>query len=108
MLTIASVTSSDVRYWCIYLLRAFLFPLAGFLTLKYPVQYYLTIGIVFGIAMLLTGIAESVFAVPDSKTSVGGWYLFVSTADMVLCLILIMNIDVSLAIMPVVISFSSK
>jgi uncharacterized membrane protein HdeD (DUF308 family) len=105
MPTITPLASSDVRYWWIFLLRALLFFIAGFLTFRYPIESYLTLGIIFGVTMLLTGIIEFVYVLSNRKTNGWGWRLFAAIVDLILGIILVLNIGLSMAVLPFIVGF---
>ncbi len=105
MATITPVAGSSVRYWWIFLLRALLFLLAAFLTFRYPVESYLTLSILFGVTMLLTGIIELIYALSNRKTKGWGWRLFAAIVDLILGIILVMNIGLSMAVLPFFVGF---
>jgi uncharacterized membrane protein HdeD (DUF308 family) len=84
MATITPIAGSDVRYWWIFLLRALLFLIAGFLTVRYPIESYVALSIFFGVTMLLTGIIELVYAISHRKEKGWGWRLFAAIVDLIL------------------------
>ncbi|HTE26921.1 HdeD family acid-resistance protein [Flavitalea sp.] len=100
MPTITPVVGSGVRYWWVFLLRALLFLIAGFLTFRYPIESYLTLSILMGVTMLLTGIIEMVYALSNRKTNGWGLRLFAAIVDLILGIILVMNIGLSMAVLP--------
>ena len=105
MATITPIAGSDVRYWWIFLLRALLFLIAGFLTVRYPIESYLALSIFFGVTMLLTGIIELVYAISHRKEKGWGWRLFAAIVDLILGVILVMNLGLTMAILPFFVGF---
>lgn len=101
MATITPIAGSDTRYWWIFLLRALLFLVAGFLTLRYPLESYLTLGVLFGVTMLLTGVVEVVFALSRRKSKGWGWRLFSGIVDLVLGVLLVLNIGLTMTVLPI-------
>src|SRR4051812_39915940 len=104
MATITPTSDGSVRYWWIFLLRGILFLIVGFLTFRYPIASYLTLSIFFGATMFVTGVIELIYALQHRKTKGWGWRLFAAIIDFVLGIILIINIGISMAVLPFMVS----
>ena len=105
MPTITPIADSSVRYWWIFLFRGILFVIVGFLTFRYPLASYLTLSIFFGATMFITGVIELIYALEHRKTKGWGWRLFAAVIDLVLGIILVLNIGISMAVLPFMVSF---
>ncbi|AEV98617.1 hypothetical protein A4D02_21270 [Niastella koreensis] len=103
--TIVPVAGRNVRYWWIFLLRGLLFIIAGVLTFRYPLESYVTLSIFFGVTMLFTGILELTFTLSTRKIKGWGWRLAASLIDLILGIILILDIGISMAVLPFLVSF---
>src|SRR5882762_1465502 len=103
--TIVPVAGRSVRYWWIFLLRGLLFIIAGVITFRYPLESYVTLSIFFGVMMLFTGILELTFTLSTLKIKGWGWRLAASIIDLILGIILILNIGISMAVLPFFVSF---
>ena len=105
MPTITPVPGSNVRYWWVFLVRGIIFLVVGFLTLRYPLESYLTLSILFGATMFITGLMEMVYTLSNRKTRAWGLRLFAAIIDLALGVILIVNIGITIAVLPFVIGF---
>ena len=103
--TIVPVAGRNVRYWWIFLLRGLLFIIAGVITFRYPLESYVTLSIFFGVMMLFTGILELTFTLSTRKIKGWGWRLAASIIDLILGIILILDIRISMAVLPFLVSF---
>jgi len=103
--TIFPVVGRNVRYWWIFLLRGLLFVIAGVFTFRYPFESYVTLSIFFGVTMLFTGILELIFTLSTPKINGWGWRLAGSLIDLILGIILILDIGISMAVLPFLVSF---
>ena len=56
----AEKASKTVRHWWLYMLTGILSIIAGIIVFCNPIESYLTLSIMFGILMLISGIAELV------------------------------------------------
>lgn len=97
--------SSSVRYWWVFLLRGLLFLVVGFLTFRYPLESYLALSVIFGATMFVTGVIELVYALSSRGIKGWGWRLFAGIVDLVLGIILILNIGISMAVLPFFVGF---
>jgi len=105
MTTITPVSGSSSRYWWVFLLRGLLFLIVGVLTFRYPLASYLTLSIFFGATMFVTGVIELIYALQHRKTKGWGWRLFAAIVDLILGTILVLNIGISMAVLPFMVSF---
>ena len=103
--TIVPVAGMNVRFWWIFLLRGLLFIIAGVITFRYPLESYVTLGIFFGVMMLFTGILELTFTLSTRKIKGWGWRLAASIFDLILGIVLILDIGISMAVLPFLVSF---
>ena len=103
--TIVPVAGMNVSYWWIFLLRGLLFIIAGVITFRYPLESYVTLSIFFGVMMLFTGILELTFTLSTRKIKGWGWRLAASIIDLILGIVLILDIGISMAVLPFLVSF---
>lgn len=95
-----------VRYWWLMLLIGLVLVALGILVFAYPAQSYTGMAVLFGWAILVSGIAEIVISASNSHFVTGrGWMLAGGIIQLILGLILIFNIALSAAILPVVLGF---
>lgn len=92
--------SGSVKHWWMFLLRGLLFILLGAYMISKPSESYMALSLLFGIIILLAGIAELAHAFINRDSRRWGWRLFVGILDIVLGLILVFNIKVSMAVLP--------
>lgn len=94
------------NYWWAILLIGTLIALAGFWMLFYPLEGYLIIARLFGWSLLIAGVAEFVIATRmDKKLHGWGWWLAGGIIDLIIGLILIANINLSMAVLPYFFAF---
>jgi uncharacterized membrane protein HdeD (DUF308 family) len=95
-----SLEKNELRYWWFFLLRGLIFLIAGFFTFRYPLASYITLSVFFGVIMLITGVIELLYAIQHRHTKRWGWRLAISIIDLILGIILVIDIGVSMAVLP--------
>lgn len=95
-----------VRYWWLMLLIGILLIALGILVFVYPAQSYVSLAVIFGWAMLAAGILEVVLSATNDHFVTGrGWMLAGGIIQIILGLILIFNVALSAAMLPIVLGF---
>lgn len=95
-----------VRYWWLLLAGGVILFLIGVVVFAFPVQSYVGMAVLFGWLMLLTGVIETIVAVRNTHYVTGrGWMLAWGVIEIVLGLILVFNVALSSATLPVVLGF---
>lgn len=95
-----------VRYWWLMLLVGMLLLALGILVFVYPAQSYVGLAVIFGWAMLAAGILEVVLSATNEHFVTGrGWMLAGGIIQLILGLILIFNVALSAAMLPIVLGF---
>lgn len=95
-----------VRYWWLLLAGGVILFLIGVVVFAFPVQSYVGMTVLFGWLMLLTGVVETIVAVRNTHYVTGrGWMLAWGVIEIVLGLILVFNVALSSATLPVVLGF---
>lgn len=95
-----------VRYWWLMLIIGIALFVVGILVFVYPAQSYLGMAVVFGWLMLLSGILEVVLASVNRHFVTGrGWMLAGGIIEIVLGIILIFNVALSAATLPIFLGF---
>lgn len=95
-----------VRYWRLLLAGGVILFLIGVVVFAFPVQSYVGMAVLFGWLMLLTGVVETIVAVRNTHYVTGrGWMLAWGVIEIVLGLILVFNVALSSATLPVVLGF---
>jgi uncharacterized membrane protein HdeD (DUF308 family) len=99
------ITSLDrsLRYWWVILIRGILFILLGVYMVCEPISGYAALGFLFGLFILLTGIAELLRVVGDHSSSGRAWHLFLGLVDLVLGIVFITHIIASADVLRVVV-----
>jgi uncharacterized membrane protein HdeD (DUF308 family) len=95
----------SMRLWWVFILRGLLFAGVGVYMLASPVSGYLALGFMFGLIILLTGIAELLRAYQDRGSGNRGWHLFIGLIDLLLGIVLLGHLAASMAILRIVIGF---
>lgn len=95
-----------VRYWWLLLAGGVILFLIGVVVFAFPVQSYVGMAVLFGWLMLLTGVVETIVAVRNTHYVTGrGWMLAWGVIEIVLGLILVFDVALSSATLPVVLGF---
>lgn len=94
---------SNTKHWWMFLLRGLVFMLVGVYMISAPTQSYMALSLLFGILILVTGAAELGHALTNRHSRRWKWRLVVGLIDLVLGLILIFNISLSMAVMPILV-----
>lgn len=95
-----------VRYWWLLLIVGIALFVVGILVFVYPAQSYLGMAVVFGWLMLVTGILEVVLSAANRHFITGrGWMLAGGIIQIILGIILIFNVALSAATLPIFLGF---
>ncbi len=104
--TLLEQSREAIRYWWLYAVVGIALIAGGVLTFIYPAQSYLALSIIFGWLMLVAGILEIVVATANRHFLTGrGWMVAGGAIEVVLGVILIFNVALSAATMPVFLGF---
>lgn len=90
------------RHWWVFVLRGILFIMVGIYVFLSPVSAYLALSFLFGLIILLAGIAELMHTYQDRSSANRGWHLFVGLVDLILGIILLSNLAASMDVMRVI------
>ena len=109
MKTIASLLENSkkaVRYWWLLLLVGIVLLVAGILVFVYPAQSYVGLSVIFGWVMLISGVLEVILSASNRHYVTGrGWMLAGGIIEVILGLILIFNVALSAATLPIFVGF---
>ena len=109
MKTIASLLENSkkaVRYWWLLLLVGVVLFVAGILVFVYPAQSYVGLSVIFGWVMLISGVLEVILSATNRHYVTGrGWMLAGGIIEVILGIILILNVALSAATLPVFVGF---
>jgi uncharacterized membrane protein HdeD (DUF308 family) len=94
--------SRSLRHWWVFVLRGILFIVVGIYVFLSPVSAYLALSFLFGLIILLAGIAELIHAYQDRGSANRGWHLFVGLVDLLLGIILLSHLAASMDVMRVI------
>ena len=95
-----------VRYWWLLLIIGIALFAVGVLIFVYPVQSYLGMSLVFGWLMLISGILEVVLSSANKHFITGrGWMMAGGIIEIILGIILIFNVGLSAATLPIFLGF---
>ena len=87
--------SRPFRHWWVFLIYGLVFILFGIYLVAAPVSGFATLGFLFGLVILLSGLAELVRVVGDSDSFNRGFHLIIGIIDVILGIILITHIAAS-------------
>lgn len=93
----------SLRLWWVFALRGILFLLLGLYVFAWPVSAYLALSFIFGLVILLAGVAELLRAYRDNKASNRGWHLLAGLVDILLGVILMSHLSASMDIMRIIV-----
>jgi uncharacterized membrane protein HdeD (DUF308 family) len=91
------------RYWWVFLLRGILFILVGIYMIASPLTSFIALGFMFGLIILLTGIAELMHTIRDHGAANRGWHLFLGIIDIILGIILMGHIAASVDLLRIIV-----
>ena len=95
-----------VRYWWLVLLLGIALFIVGIVIFAYPAASYLGMSVLFGFVILFSGIFEIVLSASNNHLVTGrGWLLAAGIIEAVLGLLLIFNVALSAAALPVFLGF---
>lgn len=91
-----------IKHWWLFMLAGILAIVAGICVFAFPVESYVTLSVLFGVLMLLTGIVQLVVASTSGNYLMMRGYIIVGgVLDVILGLFLCIYPDVSLFLLPV-------
>lgn len=91
-----------IRHWWLYIICGILCMAAGIAVFAFPMDSYVTLGIIFGVLMLIVGAAQLIVAASSGNYFAMRGYLIVGgILDMILGIFLCVNPGVTLVLMPV-------
>ena len=94
--------SRAIRHWWLYLLCCLLCVAAGITVFVFPLESYVTLGLLFGILMLIIGVSQLIVASASGNyLAMRGYVIVGSILDIVLGIFLCINPAVSMILMPV-------
>lgn len=94
--------SRAVRHWWLYMLCGILCFAAGIAVFIFPMESYMTMGLLFGILMLLVGTTQLVVASSSGNyLTMRGYVIVGGILDVILGVFLCVNPYVSMVLMPV-------
>ena len=95
-----------VRYWWLLLLAGIALFVVGMLIFVFPARSYVGMSMLFGWVILLTGILEVLLSTANRHFITGrGWMLAGGVIEIVLGVILILNVGLSAATLPLFLGF---
>ena len=104
--TLIENSKRAVRYWWLLLIIGIALFVVGILVFVYPTQSYLGMSLLFGWLMLISGILEVVLSSVNKHFITGrGWMLASGIIEIVLGIILIFNVALSAATLPIFLGF---
>ncbi len=104
--TLLENSKRAIRYWWLALLIGIALFILGILIFVFPAQSYLGMALVFGWVMLVAGILEVIVAATSRHFVTGrGWMLAGGIIEIILGVILIFNIALSAATLPLFLGF---
>ena len=94
--------SRAVRHWWLYMLCGILCVAAGIAVFIFPMESYMTMGLLFGILMLLVGTTQLVVASSSGNyLTMRGYVIVGGILDVILGVFLCVNPYISMVLMPV-------
>ena len=104
--TLLEHSKQAIRYWWLLLLTGIALFIIGLVVFLYPAQSYLGMSLLFGWLMLISGILEVVLSSVNKHFITGrGWMLAGGIIEIVLGIILIFNVALSAATLPIFLGF---
>ncbi|HWD89937.1 MAG TPA: DUF308 domain-containing protein [Mucilaginibacter sp.] len=92
-----------LRHWWAFLIYGLLFILFGIYLVAAPASGFATLGFLFGLVILLSGVTELIRVISDTDAFNRGFHLIMGIIDVILGIILITHIAASETIMRIVV-----
>lgn len=94
--------SRVIKHWWLYLLCGILCIAAGIAVFVFPMESYMTMGLLFGILMLLVGAVQLIVAASSGNyLTMRGYVVVGGVLDLILGIFLCVNPAVSMVMMPI-------
>ena len=103
--TIYDQIGGSIKNWWLSLLLGIVFVGVGIWLLCRPTEGYIAFSVIFSITVLVSGIAEILFAITNRHVSSWGWYLVSGIIDIIIGIILISRPMFTEEIIPFIIAF---
>jgi uncharacterized membrane protein HdeD (DUF308 family) len=97
-----SGVTNTIRHWWLFLLRGIGFILVGVYLFKAPLSGYVALSFIFGLIIIAAGIIEVIHAYANRYIAGQVYRFYIGLIDLALGIILVANIAVSMAILPIV------
>lgn len=99
---LVSKASRAIRHWWLLMLAGILCIIAGICVFAFPLESYVTLSILFGVLMLLTGAAQLIIASTSGNYLVmRGYFIVGGILDVILGIFLCVYPGVSLVVLPI-------
>ena len=94
--------SRIIKHWWLLLIAGILCIIAGVCVFAFPIESYVTLGVLFGILMLLTGAAQLIIASTSGNyLMLRGYFIVGGVLDVILGIFLCVYPGVSLFVLPI-------
>jgi uncharacterized membrane protein HdeD (DUF308 family) len=93
----------SLRHWWVFLIRGLLFIFVGIYMISTPAGSFAALGFLFGLIILLAGLAELFHVVRDRSAFNRGWHLALGIIDIILGIILIGHMTASEVILRIIV-----
>ena len=94
--------SRAIRHWWLMLIAGILCVVAGICVFAFPIESYVTLSILFGVLMLLTGAAQLIIASTSGNyLMMKGYFIVGGVLDVILGIFLCLYPGVSLVVLPI-------
>jgi len=98
-----TIVDRSLRHWWVFLIRGLLFILLGVYMIANPVGTYAALGFVFGLVILLAGIAELLHAYQDRGAANRGWHLVIGLIDVIIGIVLMAHLLASADVLRIIV-----
>lgn len=103
-MNLVNTIRSAIKHWWAFLIIGITLSFLGLMVVRHPGESYLALNIYFSIALFVTGLSQTAFAISNRNTMKGwGWYLAGGILEIVLGLVLLTHPRLSMAVLPVVV-----
>jgi uncharacterized membrane protein HdeD (DUF308 family) len=89
----------SLRHWWVFVLRGVLFILLSIYVFINPGSAYLALSFLFGLAILVAGVAELLRTYRDHGRANRGWHLFAGVIEVILGLVLMSHLAASMDVL---------
>lgn len=96
---------SLTKYWWALMIVGIAMVLVGVLVFRHPGESYMSMAIIFGIVMLVSGLMQLVMVFTENYMPGRGWIAVGGAIELILGIVLLLNPGITVAVLPYILAF---